>query len=225
MTTANSIPIQGVLFDLDGTLLDTAPDLLYALNIIRRNYGLSDVSLDAIKHIISLGSKAMMNDIKDILDIKSDHQTFEKVIAQFYAHYQQHIADSTQLFPGMENVLNHLEAKNIPWGIVTNKLSAHAHALLKALNLAHKPVCVICGDTLPNVKPHPEPILHACKLLQQNPKHCVYVGDSSTDVKASKSAGTVSLVALYGYIGKDEDPYQWQADGYIQNPQEIIEWL
>lgn len=214
--------INAVLFDLDGTLLDTAPDLVYALNRLREQHHLPKLPSSAIRPMISLGSKII---VKKLLGIDETHPDFMSVREQFFELYQQHIADSTQFFPQIENVLTHLETQRIPWGIVTNKLTRHTVELLKALRIDHRPLCIICGDTLSTYKPHPEPILHACRLLKTQPQHCLFVGDSLTDVTASKAAGTQSLVALYGYIGIEDDPYTWQADGYIQKPIEIINWL
>jgi N-acetyl-D-muramate 6-phosphate phosphatase len=214
--------IRSVLFDLDGTLLDTAPDLVFTINRLREEHGLPALPLSTIRPIVSLGSKAM---VKLALGIEENHPTFSELREYFLALYQDHLAMSTQFFPQVEKVLAHLDAHNIPWGIVTNKLTRHTTILLKALNLDHRPACIICGDSLPTYKPDPAPILHACELVKQEPKHCLYVGDCITDVMASKAAGTKSLVALYGYIGEEEDPYTWKADGYIQEPLDILTWL
>lgn len=214
--------IEGVLFDLDGTLLHTVPDLVFALNQLRVEFNLPELSFEAISPIANLGSKAM---IKRALDIDETHEHFSLMREKFLSIYADHIADATHFFPEMDKVLGYLDEKKIPWGIVTNKLTVHTERVLFALNFSHRPGCVICGDTLTTYKPHPEPILHACKLLGINPNKCLYVGDAATDVQASKAAGTYSLVALYGYINDNEDPYHWQADGYIHRPMEIIDWL
>ncbi len=214
--------IRAVLFDLDGTLLDTAPDLIFALNRLREEHDLPALDAAIIKPLAGLGSKFM---IKQAFNIDDKDPAYPSLREQFLAFYQQHLVDSTQFFPQVETVLTHLDQQGIPWGIVTNKLTRHTQALLHALNLSHRPACVICGDSLATIKPDPAPILYACRLLKQDPLNCVYVGDTHSDVKASKAAGTKSLVALYGYRQADEDPYSWQADGYIQNPTEIIDWL
>lgn len=214
--------IQAVLFDLDGTLLDTAPDLLYALNQIRQSHQLPELPLSSIRPIANLGSKAML---KRAFDIDEDNPEFASMRQQFMAFYEKHIADATRLFPHVEKVLAYLDDHNIPWGIVTNKLTVHVTLLLKALHLDKRPACVVCGDTLPRSKPDPLPILHASQLLQKEASQCVYVGDAITDVIASKAANAKSLVALYGYINQDEDPFSWKADGYVHEPIEIIEWL
>jgi len=214
--------IRAVLFDLDGTLLDTVSDLAYALNRVCKEQGRPELPISAIRQIASLGSRAML---KLALGLGENDKNFNVIREYFLALYEEHLADSTRFFPNVEIVLAHLDANNIPWGIVTNKLTRHTLALLKALHIDHRPACVICGDSLPTYKPDPEPIRYACQLLQQHPAHCIYVGDAVTDVTASKAAGAKSLVALYGYIHADDDPFTWQADGYIHDSIEIIHWL
>ncbi|VVC76101.1 Phosphoglycolate phosphatase [Aquicella siphonis] len=214
--------IRAVLFDLDGTLLDTVPDLVYALNRLRTENNLPEMPLAEIKPIVSLGSRAM---VKQALGINETDSRFNTLREHFLALYDNHLADSTRFFPDIEKVLEHLDENGLPWGIVTNKMTRHTLALLKALRFDHRPGCIICGDSLPTYKPDPEPIRYACELLKQTPDHCLYVGDAATDVMASKAAGARSLVALYGYIHAHEDPFSWHADGYIQNPMEIIDWL
>jgi len=214
--------IHAVLFDLDGTLLDTAPDLVFALNRVRKEHNLPDMPLSTLRSIANLGSKAI---VKLAFGVEENDARFSALRETFLGYYEQHIADATRFFPDVENVLAHLDQHHIPWGIVTNKLTRHTSELLKRLKIENRPFCVICGDSLPKYKPDPEPILHACQLLQQKPENCIYVGDAVTDVIASKAAGTKSLVALYGYIHHEDDPLTWQADGYIREPMEIIKWL
>ncbi len=216
-----TLPIHAVLFDLDGTLLDTAPDLLQALNRLRQKFNLSPLPLHVMHALTSSGSKAM---VKHALNIDENNKDFAELRNEFLADYEKNIAHGTVFYPEMENVLLYLDQKKIPWGIVTNKLTKHTKALLQTLQFEQRPACVICGDTLPQSKPHPAPILYACELLQKKPENCLYVGDAATDVAASKAAGTRSLVALYGYTGSD-DPFSWQADGYIRHPTEILDWL
>lgn len=212
---------QAILFDLDGTLLDTAPDLAFALNKIRQKRDLPNIPLQTLRPAANLGSKAM---IKMAFDMDENHPEFNALREEFLVLYESHLADSTTFFPHIEKVLLNIEDRGIPWGIVTNKLQRHTLPLLKALNMEHRPECVICGDSLPFYKPHPEPIIQACKLVGRNPSDCIYIGDSATDVVASKSAGAKALVALYGYTG-NEDPRSWNADGYLKEPLEIISWL
>jgi len=214
--------IQAVLFDLDGTLLDTAPDLLYALNQIRQSYAMPELPLSSIRPIANLGSKAML---KLAFNVEETDPLFNTLRERFLSVYEKHIANATQLFPHIEKVLSYLEERNIPWGVVTNKLTVHATRLLKMLHLSQRMNCLICGDTYARCKPDPLPIVQACEQLKIAPQQCVYIGDALTDVIASKAAETKSLVALYGYIHESEDPFAWQADGYIREPLEIIDWL
>lgn len=215
-------PIRTVLFDLDGTLLDTAADLAYALNQLRLKHKLPELPLPVIRPTVGYGSRSML---KLGFNIDENHPSYTQYLEEFLMFYQSHLTDSTQLFPQMEKVLTHLETQRIPWGIVTNKPARFTFDLLKALGLEHRAACIICGDSLSKRKPNPDQILHACQLLKQNPCDCLYIGDTSIDVTASKAAGTKSLVALYGYISPEEDPYSWEADGYVQKPIEIIEWV
>lgn len=214
--------IRAVLFDLDGTLVDTAPDLVYALNRLRIQHNLPELALQEIRPIANLGSKAM---IKRAFDMDENHADFNQLREAFLALYEKHVDNAATLFPRMNQVLDHLDNAHIPWGIVTNKLTRHATPLLKALHLYQRTGCLVCGDSLPASKPHPLPLLHACQLLKQAPAQCLYIGDAATDVIASKAAGIKSLVALYGYIQTTEDTTAWQADGYVQQPVDIIEWL
>lgn len=214
--------IRAVLFDLDGTLVDTAPDLVFALNRVCEERSMPTQSLAKIRPHISLGSKAF---IKYALNIDENHRDFNQVRERFFAVYQEYLAHSSQLFPNIEKVLKYLEGNSIPWGIVTNKLTRHTTALLTKLGLEKRAACIISGDTLPYYKPDPQPLMHACKLLKKPPKKCLYIGDAASDVVASKAAGIHSLVALYGYINPDDEPLLWQADGYVNEPLEIIDWL
>lgn len=220
---ADKHDIRGVLFDLDGTLLDTAPDLAFALNQVRKMHGLPELLLSVVKPFISYGSKKM---IKHLLAInENDEDRFNQVRQHLFAIYAKHCQDNTQLFPGMEAVLDIIMREGIAWGIVTNRLTEHTELLLRALNLKYHPQCIVCGDTLAKAKPDPMPILHALTLLDIKPDNCLYVGDAATDIIAGQAAGVRSLVALYGYIGHEEDPYTWDADGYIHHPEDLLNWI
>lgn len=213
---------HAVLFDLDGTLADTAPDLTFALNQVRKELKLEELSVAFVRPFISLGSKEI---IKNIFQLDENHPDLQNLRERFIKHYENHIADNTQFFPNMQTVLSTLDHKKIPWSIVTNKLKRHTHPLLKALHIEERAACIVCGDTLFTHKPHPEPILHACRTMHVEPSHALYVGDSLVDVTASKAAGTKTLVALYGYIGHNDKPHEWKADGYINEPMEILDYL
>lgn len=214
--------IRGVLFDLDGTLIDTAPDLTYAINQLRQERYLPELPVSSVRAIANLGSKAIL---KLAFNLAEDDPAVPALRDKFFTVYQKHLMDSTRLFPNIDKVLAYLDEHYLPWGIVTNKLTKHTQTLIAALGLKQRTDCIICGDTLAKSKPDPLPIIHACQLLKIKPNECLYVGDAITDVTASKAAGTQSLVALYGYIHQDDKPDTWQADGYVNEPFEIIEWL
>lgn len=214
--------IKAVLFDLDGTLLDTAEDLGRALNSFLSTRKEPPLSISQIRPMAGSGCKGLL---KLGLDMDEHHPDYRSSCEELLALYQHHLFDTTQLFPGMAEVLACIEKNGLPWGVVTNKPAKFTDQLMGHLKLVQRAGCVISGDTLKNHKPHPEPILHACQILQQHPSDCLYIGDSKVDVVACKAAGSISLAALYGYIPANDDPATWQADGYIQHPSEIIRWL
>ncbi|OGT45208.1 MAG: hypothetical protein A3E83_08020 [Gammaproteobacteria bacterium RIFCSPHIGHO2_12_FULL_41_20] len=216
------IQLSTVLFDLDGTLYDTAPDLAFALNQLCLAHHAPALAFKDIRPHAGHGSHSLL---KLALNIDTTHPTFQQRYEQFITLYQSHISKTTQLFTGVKQVLTYLEEHAIPWGIVTNKPQNLTDQLLSMVPLPYKPHCLIYGNSLPKRKPFPDPILYACQLLKKNPYHCLYIGDTEIDVLASKAAGTQSMVALYGYISQSEDPYSWQADGYIKHPIDIITWL
>ena len=214
--------VETVLFDLDGTLLDTAPDMAFAINQLRTHHQLPDMPFTEIRPIVGKGAKTLIEHSFNINEVHPDYQKLYDSLLQIYSGC---LTNTTQMFPDMHQVLAHLETNHIPWGIVTNRPEKFTHQLLSKLNLHQRSGIVICGDTLPERKPHPAPILHACKLMAANPETTLYIGDSDVDVLASKAAGAKSLVALYGYRMNHEDPYSWPADGYIEKPLDIMQWL
>jgi 2-phosphoglycolate phosphatase len=211
-----------VLFDLDGTLLDTAQDMAFALNLLRHQHALDALPFPDVRANVSKGAKAL---VSLGFDIAESDPIFRQHVEDFLAYYARHATQSTQPFAGMESVLTFLEQQQIPWGIVTNKPQRFTDNILKTLGLDTRAGCVVCGDTLPKRKPDPDTILHAVKILNLEASRCVYVGDSLVDVTAAKAAGMPCLVALYGYIETHEDPYSWGADGYIHQSEDIISWL
>lgn len=214
--------IKGVLFDLDGTLLDTLDDLLFAFNRLRAEYALPATDKSNFLPYISQGARAM---VKSGFNIDETSQEFHQLKERFLGFYEQHIAQFTHFFPNMEQVLQTLEAAMIPWGIVTNKHTKQTHQLLNSLQIADRPNIIVCGDTLTKAKPHPDPILHAVTQMNIEPRECLYVGDALTDALASEAAGTRTIIALYGYIREDEQPHEWPAEGFIQDPIDLMAWL
>ncbi|HEX7043988.1 MAG TPA: phosphoglycolate phosphatase [Burkholderiales bacterium] len=214
--------IRTVLFDLDGTLADTAPDLAAALNRVLLEEGRAPLPFARIRPVVSHGSTGLL---RLGFGLASDDPAFAPLRARLLAHYAANLCRETRLFPGMTDVLLWLQARGLRWGIVTNKPAYLTDALVPQLPLPHPPACIVSGDTTGNRKPHPEPMLHACALTGGDPAEVLYVGDAERDVRAGRAAGMRTLVALYGYIGEDEDPAHWGADGSIRAPLELPSWL
>ena len=218
----SSPQIQTILFDLDGTLLDTAPDLAQALNATLQANGRAALSFEQIRPAVSHGGSAL---IRLGFQLEPQHPQFEPLRSQLLDYYQAHIADETRLFPGMEEVLEHIEAHGLSWGVVTNKPGWLTEPLLAALDLQRRAASVVCGDTLNERKPHPAPLLHACKLIGTVPGQCLYVGDAERDIKAGHNAGMTTLVALFGSLMDSDRPEDWGASALIQQPADILAWL
>lgn len=221
MTTNTPAPYS-VLFDLDGTLLDTAPDLAAALNQVLVEEGRTAKSFEDIRPVVSHGGIAL---IRFGFAIEPGHPDFERLRLRFLEIYRQHIAEHTRPFAGINELLDHLEANDIPWGVVTNKPSWLTDPLLAALGLDRRAATIVSGDTTANAKPHPEPMYYACQQTGHDPQHCIYVGDAERDIEAGRRAGMKTLVALFGYIGEDDQPERWQADGMIRHPLEILQFI
>ncbi len=212
----------GVLFDLDGTLLDTAPDLACALNRVRADRGLPPLPFADIRPHVSHGSYALT---RLGFDYTATSPEFEATRIAVLDAYRDCLADSTRPFDGIDALLDALEARGCRWGIVTNKPGWLTTPLLAALGLTPRTASVVSGDSLPERKPHPAPLLHAARELALAPERCVYVGDAQRDVEAGQRAGMPTLVALYGYIPADEDPYSWGASALLDSPAAIADWL
>ncbi len=217
------MPTRIVLFDLDGTFADTAPDLAYALNRTLKLHGRDPLPYSRIRPVVSHGGAAL---IRLGFGLEPDAQGFEPLRQDLLRFYREHIQRETVLFPGMEQVVDELERQGIRWGIVTNKPAWLTEPLLEALGMAQRAACIVSGDTTPNKKPHAEPILHACKLAGgHTPQECLYIGDARRDIESGHNAGTATLVALFGYLSEDDHPEQWNADGAIDHPLQILDWL
>ena len=215
-------PSACVLFDLDGTLLDTAPDLAAALNRLRRERGQSELPPAVIRPTVSHGSPGML---KLGFGLEPDDARYAELNQRFLALYREAIAVQTALFPGMAEVLTHLEAVGIPWGVVTNKPGWLTEPLLKALALWARAACVVSGDTLSKRKPDPEPLWYACERAGATPARSVYVGDAERDVRAGNQAGMITLVAGFGYLSAEDRPEEWGAAGVLDRPADLLGWL
>jgi 2-phosphoglycolate phosphatase len=213
--------LRGVLFDLDGTLLDTAADMAQALNRLRADEGLEPLPFDRIRPLVSHGAPRMIR----FAFADPETERFESLRARFLDFYRRALAVHTTLFAGFDRVLDAVEAAGLRWGVVTNKPGWLTAPLLEELGLAPRCGCVVAGDTLAERKPHPLPLLHAARLLGLEPRECVYVGDAERDVQAARNAGMIPLVAGFGYLGDGDDPTAWQAEAVFARPEDLLDWL
>lgn len=209
--------IQAVFFDLDGTLVDSAPDMVVAMRRLRLEQGKSADGVEAIGAVVSKGGRAMIR--RGFPD--ADEARVEELLPRFLDLYAQAIAAHAALFPGIDDVLATLEARGIGWGIVTNKPGHLARALLAALALDSRCAALVSGDCLPQKKPDPAPILRACELARVSPAHCIYVGDDLRDIEAGRAAGMRTIAAAWGYLD-GEDPQNWNADCVIDSPAQLL---
>jgi N-acetyl-D-muramate 6-phosphate phosphatase len=216
-----SLPLRAILFDMDGTVLDTAPDMLAALNALRAEQGLAPMAYDVVRCAVSHGAARVVRcGFPDAEDDK-----FAALQRRFLEIYRGALSGGTQLFPGMGEVLDALAARRLKSCIVTNKVGWLTEPLLEQLGLRARFDCVVSGDTVAERKPHPLPLLHAAKLAGVLPGECIYVGDAERDVQAAHAAGMVALVANYGYLHADEDSTAWGGDAYLEQASDLLGWL
>ena len=212
---------RAVLFDLDGTLADTAADLGAAVNRLRAERGLAALSLGEVRPYASSGARGLL---RVGLGLMPGDQAYEDMREAFLAHYGSRLCVDTSLFPGISELLGQLGARGLVWGIVTNKATRFSAPLVSALGIS--PGCLVCGDTTPHAKPHPAPLLHAASALALAPGQCCYVGDDLRDVQAARAAGMRAVAVEYGYHGIDNGgPRSWGADAVIAHPLELIAQL
>lgn len=219
---AEARAIRAVLFDLDGTFADTAPDLAYALNETLRRFGGSPLPFATIRPHVSHGATAL---VRLGFGLEPDTEPFEVRRQVLLDVYAANLCRDTRPFDGIPALLDSLETNGLRWGIVTNKPAWLTDPLMLAMGLAARAGCIVSGDTTPNRKPHPEPILHACARLAIDPADCVYVGDAERDIEAGRRAGTATLAATFGYLQNHEDPSQWGADALVDDPLDLLAWL
>ncbi len=214
--------ITAVLLDLDGTLVDTAPDMGAALNALLQEHGRPAVSYEAYRGSVSHGARGLIN-----LGFGEDFaaRNFDDLRHRFLQLYAEGLCRETRVFDGFMPVLETIEARGLAWGIVTNKPAGLTEPLVEALGLMERATCVVSGDTCARAKPDPMSLLHAASIVEQPAANCVYVGDAERDIEAARAAGMLSLVAGYGYLSADDQPHQWQADAVVSHPEEIIDWL
>ena len=216
------LDIDAVLFDLDGTLVDTAPDLAGALNRVRADRGLEPLPIAALRPHASAGARGL---IGAGFRVTPDQDGYLALRDAFLAHYEVALCNDSAVFQGIADVLDAIVARGLRWGIVTNKATRYTQPLLVALALPRTPDVVVCGDTTPHSKPHPAPLLAAAVRLAVPPERCLYVGDAERDVEAGRAAGMPTLVARYGYIQEHEEPEAWAAHGHLERPTDLLAWL
>jgi phosphoglycolate phosphatase len=209
---------EAIFFDLDGTLADTAPDLGGALNRVRGEEGLEPVPLALLRPVVSQGVRGLL---KVGFALHPEDAAYPALQERVLEHYEQGICRDTVLFPGISELLASLEASGLPWGIITNKRARYTEPLVHALQLKHRAVAVVSGDTAGVPKPAPEPMLHACRVASVNPENCWYVGDDLRDVQAAHAANMRAIAAVWGYLGDGAPPEQWQADALAHSPADI----
>ena len=213
--------IKGVLFDLDGTLLDTALDMTEALNALRAQEGLGALSNETVRCQVSHGGHALVRLGFGTLP-PEEHEVMRMRLLSIY---RRQLAKHTQLFEGGDEMLTEIERRGLSWGIVTNKPGWLTDPLLIEVNLHKRARAVVSGDTLAERKPHPLPLLHAAATLGVEPAHCVYVGDAERDMQAAQAAGMYALVAGFGYLGDDDRADTWFSHGWLHTPLDLIHWL
>lgn len=208
-----------VLLDLDGTLVDTAHDLGYALNLQREKHGLPQLPHEAIRPYASHGSKGLLS---VGFNLTPEDASFQTMREEYLNLYEQVLTRSPTLFDGVDELLTQLETKGILWGIVTNKPRRFTVPLLQSIHLMQRAACVVCGDDVIEPKPHPASLLLACEQAKVQPQDCWYVGDAERDIQAGKAAGMKTVVALYGYLDATDKPEAWGADGFIPNAIDLL---
>lgn len=212
-----------VLFDLDGTLVDTAPDLGHALNLQLEKHGKNPLPLEVIRPYASHGSQGLLG---LAFNITPNDNNFIAMREEYLACYASVLTRSPALFAEMDHVLNTLNQRGVPWGIVTNKPGRFTTPIVEHLGLDKQSVCVVSGDDAPKPKPSPATLFLACKRAALKPAHCLYVGDAARDVTAGKAAGMKTVIAMYGYIDEVHDtPTEWGADASINTPTELLDLI
>lgn len=220
--SGNGEDISLILFDLDGTLADTAPDIAVAINTLRLEEQRAPLPYASLRALVSRGANALLHFAFGTQPGDADH---ERLKQRFLSLYAENLCHDTQLFPGTDDVLRALEANGYRWGIVTNKPGALARPLLDQMGLRQRMSALVTGDCLPRRKPHPEPLLEACQLAGCAPGNTVYVGDAQCDMQAANAANIPGLLVRYGYIGDDDEPDTWQATAVLEQPQDLLIWL
>ena len=216
------MPPSALLFDLDGTLIDSAPDLAAAANAMRAQRGLSPLPYEQLRPMAGSGARGMLSRAFSVAPGDDDYMALRD---EFHDRYELLMLGSTQAFAGIARLLEHLQRRGLPWGIVTNKARRFAGPVVQALPVLHGSATLVCGDCTPHTKPHPAPLLEAARRLAHDPARCVYVGDDRRDIEAGHAAGMATVAAAWGYLGEGDHIQTWGADHVIQSPGELLTLL
>ncbi len=225
MTAASAVKftnIELVLFDLDGTLIDSAPDLGAAADKMRTDRGLTSLPLESYRHMAGAGARGMLG---IAFDMKPDHADYDAMKEEFFQNYERSMTVRTYAFDGVPELLAQLDAKGLPWGVVTNKSKRFTDPLTQAMPLFANAATVISGDTTPHAKPHPEPLFEAARRVGIAPARCLYVGDDERDIVAGLAAGMGTVAATYGYLGSQGNTAQWGAQAHINCALDLLHLL
>lgn len=214
--------IRAVLFDLDGTLIDSAPDLGAAADQMRTDRGMPPLPLAQYRSMAGAGARGMLG---CAFGITPDHPDFLALRDEFFANYEARLTAQTFVFDGVVPLVQQLQQRGLAWGVVTNKSSRFTDPLTQAMPLFSSAAAVVSGDTTPHAKPHPAPLLEAARRMAVDPAQCIYVGDDERDIVAGLAAGMGTVAALYGYLGAASDPQQWGAHAAINSPSELLQLL
>lgn len=214
--------VQAVLFDLDGTLIDSAPDLGAAADKMRTDRGLSSFPLDHYRPMAGAGARGMLG---IAFGMTPEHPDFEAMKEEFFVNYENCMTERTRTFDGVVDMVARLVAQGLPWGVVTNKSSRFTDPLTQAMDLFATAGAIVSGNTTPHAKPHPEPLFEAARRLSVDPSRCVYVGDDERDIVAGLAAGMGTVAATYGYLGQQADISRWNAHLHIDSPMDLLKFL
>ena len=215
-----SSPYAGIFFDLDGTLADTAPDLVAATNKLLLARNLEPKPYELLRPYASAGARGLL---EGAFGITPDDEDFILLRDEFFSNYEKALLVESRLFDGIDRLLDQMDEAKLPWGIITNKSERFTNPLTDLMGLRQRAVSTVSGDTTPHSKPHPEPILHAARITNIDPTKSIYVGDDIRDVLAGKAAGMKTVAAAYGYCGCKEPPEAWGADYVVNHPTELLQ--
>lgn len=214
--------VRAVLFDLDGTLVDSAPDLAGAADELRAQQGLPPLPYEAYRPRAGSGARGML---AAAFGLTPADEAYAPLRAAFLSLYQRRLLQASAVFPAVPAMLARIEASGCPWGVVTNKALYLAEPLLEGLALRQRAAVLVGGDSTPHTKPHPAPLLHAAAALGVDAADCVYVGDDARDMQAGRAAGMATLAAAWGYLGPEAKIEDWPAHGIVPSPAELLNWL